>query len=527
MGRTGLPECGLVLVALLACCACCARGQPPAPPPEAAPLPGALPLPPAALTPNSTSGGPPAAAAAEQQAADVIVVGAGIAGLAAAKELAASGLRVVVLEARNRTGGRLHSVPTAAGGRVDLGAMWAHGWNESHPLRPLISALGLNVSRKQNYNSGAIFQPGGGRSSFLSYAQVQRGWTNVLEANITRMRAAASAAAAAASAAPAGAGAAPPRDVPVLEPYLAWLEGAWLSPNATRQANLLLHTRMQVLLNANASELSALRYGDAKTLPAEDVLIEGGMDALTDDLARGLDVRLGTVVTNISHDASGVRAAAAGGAAFAAPFAVVTLPLGVLKEPSTVVFDPPLPAAKRSAGMGVLDKVVMVWPEPWWPKNADFISREMPDLSGEWCVFLNYYATLRLPVLVALHAADTARGLEARGDAEVLEGAMEALRGIGGPGVPPPSQSFVTRWAADPFARGSYSFYAVGNPRDIVDALGDPVGRLHFAGEATSRHPATAHGAYESGLREARRVLAARASEAGGAAAAPPAGTAG
>jgi hypothetical protein len=128
--------------------------------------------------------------------------------------------------------------------------MWAHGWNASHPLRPLVDSLGLNVSRRQNYNSGAIYQPGGGRSNFLSYAQVDRGWTSVLLANITRMRAAAAAAAAAAPAAgapvdgPTGAQQ-QPRDVPVLEPYLAWLGDARLSANAMRQANLLLHTRTQ------------------------------------------------------------------------------------------------------------------------------------------------------------------------------------------------------------------------------------------------------------------------------------------
>lgn len=155
---------------------------------------------------------------------------------------------------------------------------------------------------------------------------------------------------------------------------------------------------------------------------------------------------------------------------------------------------------------------------------------------------------------------------------------------MGGAGVPPPKQAFVTRWGADPFARGGYSFYAVGNARSIVgarctacfvlacfvllslhsrlrlrwgvgggrpspssgggrtpaaahttrkrarraapDDLAAPVGRLLFAGEATSRSPATAHGAYESGLREAARVLALRGAGGAGAGAGAGAGPA-
>jgi hypothetical protein len=142
------------------------------------------------------------------------------------------------------------------------------------------------------------------------------------------------------------------------------------------------------------------------------------------------------VVTRVAQDADGVTLTAADGAAFRAPHALVTLPLGVLKDPAAVAFDPPLPRAKAAAvndmvradslvltpagllgcrgaayvsagadgvgfimampsppsspspnpakGFGVLDKLVMVWDEPWWPANFDFISRELTDWSGKW-----------------------------------------------------------------------------------------------------------------------------------------------
>ncbi len=116
------------------------------------------------------------------------------------------------------------------------------------------------------------------------------------------------------------------------------------------------------------------------------------------------------VVDAITQDpASGVTVTTADGATFTAPHAIITLPLGVLKETAgaaaaatssgpagaaqlaavgAVAFDPPLPAGKARAvaemGVGVLDKLVLVWDEPWWPRNADFVTRELVDCSGKW-----------------------------------------------------------------------------------------------------------------------------------------------
>ncbi|EFN59193.1 hypothetical protein CHLNCDRAFT_138105 [Chlorella variabilis] len=100
-----------------------------------------------------------------------------------------------------------------------------------------------------------------------------------------------------------------------------------------------------------------------------------------------------------------------------------------------------------------------------------------------------------------------AAALEQQTDAEVVGEGLAVLRQLYGAAVPDPIQVTVTRWAADPFSRGSYSFFAVGNPKSITAELEAPVGRLLFAGEATSDKPATVLGAYLSGLREAKRVL--------------------
>lgn len=80
-------------------------------------------------------------------------------------------------------------------------------------------------------------------------------------------------------------------------------------------------------------------------------------------------------------------------------------------------------------GMGALDKLILVWDAPWWPRASDFVTREMASLGGRWAVFLNYWPLFRVPVLVALNAADDARELAGMSDAEVVEDAMKVRDG--------------------------------------------------------------------------------------------------
>jgi monoamine oxidase len=105
--------------------------------------------------------------------------------------------------------------------------------------------------------------------------------------------------------------------------------------------------------------------------------------------------------------------------------------------------------------------------------------------------------------LVGLRGGSEAREREALSDQDAVAQVVAALN------APNPSGSLVTRWAEDPFARGSYSFVAVGSSPDDMETLGEPVGeRLLFAGEATNpEFFATVHGAYQSGVREADRIL--------------------
>lgn len=121
---------------------------------------------------------------------------------------------------------------------------------------------------------------------------------------------------------------------------------------------------------------------------------------------------------------------------------------------------------------------------------------------------VSFTRALNQPVLLGFNAADEARRMESWTDEKIVASALATLRRIFGRATPDPVDYQVTRWAADPFAAGSYSFNALGATPQMRDDLAASInGKLFFAGEATSRrHFGSAHGAYLSGLRAAREI---------------------
>ncbi|BDD61200.1 hypothetical protein MAP00_006269 [Monascus purpureus] len=243
-----------------------------------------------------------------------------------------------------------------------------------------------------------------------------------------------------------------------------------------------------------------------------------------------LDVRTNKTVSKISYDStgSGKRKTVVhcdDGESFVADKVVFTASLGVLKH-QAVQFDPPLPDWKVGAierlGFGLMNKVILVFEEPFWdtgrdmfgllrePKNRDSMVQEDYSANrGRFYLFWNCLKTTGLPVLIALMAGDAAHQAECTPDAEIITEVISQLRNIfKHVAVPDPLETIISRWATDKLTRGSYSFVAAQARPGDYDLMAQPVGNLHFAGEATcGTHPATVHGAYLSGLRAASEVI--------------------
>lgn len=292
---------------------------------------------------------------------------------------------------------------------------------------------------------------------------------------------------------------------------------------------------------ANATPLNnlSLKHWDQDDdfeFTGSHLTVRNGYSCVPVSLADGLDIRLNTAVKQVYLSGTGVEVTTtntrtnSGLATFKADAVLCTLPLGVLKQsvlnnpnlPNTVQFVPPLPEWKGAAisrlGFGNLNKVVLCFDRIFWDPNSNLFGHvgSTTGSRGELFLFWNLY---RAPVLLALVAGEAATIMENVSDDVIIGRCIAVLKGIfGNHAVSQPKETVVTRWRADPWSRGSYSFVATGSSGNDYDILAAPVTptsnhvtptppRLFFAGEHTIRnYPATVHGALLSGLREAGRI---------------------
>ncbi|KAL8730785.1 MAG: hypothetical protein Q9166_003855 [cf. Caloplaca sp. 2 TL-2023] len=243
-----------------------------------------------------------------------------------------------------------------------------------------------------------------------------------------------------------------------------------------------------------------------------------------------LDLRTCKTARRITYDSGGrhgglARIQCEDGEVFEADQIVLTTPLGILKE-GKLEFDPPLPRWKlepiNRLGFGTLNKVVLVYDKPFWDIEQDMFgllresdfpgSLDQEDYvksRGKFYLFWNCIKTSGRPVLIALMAGEAAVHAENTSDAGLVAGVTTELRRIfKDSDVPMPSETIISRWGNDRFARGTYSYVGSTSLPGDYDVMARPVGNLHFAGEATcGTHPATVHGAYISGLRAAAEII--------------------
>ncbi|WP_241250571.1 flavin monoamine oxidase family protein [Paragemmobacter kunshanensis] len=413
----------------------------------------------------------------------VAVIGAGMAGLAAARALAQAGADVTIFEARDRIGGRIWTDRSWPGLPVDMGASWIHGLT-GNPLTALAREAGAAL-HPTDYESAAAFGAGRERPypaepwGMLEKAQAQA-WK--ADADLS-LRAAV---------------AALPR----------WGRMTAAERDAFRAA---VHRMVEHEYGADWGELSARSYDEAEGFGGGDALFPQGYDQLAHHAARGLDIRLGARLTAVRAARDGLRLTFADGSEAGADAMVCTLPLGVLQS-GDIAFDPPLSPARQSAieslGMGLLNKCWLRFDAPPPVPRADWILNLGPpaDLWPEW---VNPSAAAPAPLLLAFNAGPRADEAEAWDDATTLGSAHDALKAMFGSRFPAPIAAQVSRWRADPAARGSYSFHPPGTGADTRRALAglDWDGRLAFAGEAASPdHPSTVHGAWLSGLAAAQAL---------------------
>lgn len=412
----------------------------------------------------------------------VVVVGAGAAGLAAARVLHDAGVSVTVFEARNRIGGRIWTDRSWAGFPLEHGAEMIHGsgaitWQYLAPEAPTV-----------NYGDYEEFRYAvGGRVWTHAELQSRPDFRTVLRLEY--------------------------EELPKLQPspdlsVRAWVQRRGLGEEATRYAERLLSD----IYLADPAELSVAELAHEERtahMSGGNFRIPEGYDLVVSRLAEGITVRCGSPVRRIRWRAGVAVETNAG--VVAADAAIVTVPLSLLAQ-GTLVFAPALPRQKIEAinalRTGSAIKFHLLFRNRWWPEDLGVLV-SLTDVSAAWVSGKGQKSAL--PTLTGWVTASRARALEPLSDEEMLQRVLRDLATA--TGSPAPTEEYmggrVIRWDAEEWSKGGYSYVPVG-AHGARAVLAQPVeDRLFFAGEATAydSNPATVHGAILSGQRAAREVL--------------------
>ncbi|KAH7544204.1 hypothetical protein JRO89_XS15G0127300 [Xanthoceras sorbifolium] len=439
----------------------------------------------------------------EANEGSVIIVGAGLAGLAAARQLLSFGFRVVILEGRSRPGGRVYTQKMGNKGKiaaVDVGGSVITGIH-ANPLGVLARQLSIPLHKVRD--NCPLYKPDGAPVDKETDDRVEFIFNKLLD-KVMELRQIVGGSA---------------NDVS-LGSVLETLRQLYAVTRNSEERQLLdWHLANLEYANAGClSDLSAVYWDqdDPYEMGGDHCFLAGGNCRLIKALCEGVPIFYEKTVSCIRYGNEGVEVIA-GDQMFQADIVLCTVPLGVLKK-RTINFEPELPQRKLAAierlGFGLLNKVAMIFPHVFWGEELDTFGclNEQSNKRGEFFLFYSYHTVSGGPALIALVAGEAAKMFECTDSTFLLHRVLSVLRGIYNPkgiDVPNPLQSICTRWGSDPFTYGSYSHVRVRSSGSDYDVLAESVGgRLFFAGEATTRqYPATMHGAYLSGLREASRIL--------------------
>ena len=401
---------------------------------------------------------------------DVAIIGAGAAGLGAAHALKSSGLSVIVLEARDRAGGRGHTITAAPGIVFDLGCGWLHS-AEQNSFVKIAERLDFEIDRK--------LPP-----------WRERAWGNAF----------------------------PPEDrddfIHALDEFFERLEQA-AKGGIDHPASLCLEkdNRWNPMIDAISSYINGCETDRLSILDFDayedsnfNWRVRRGYGALMAAYAAPLPLALNCAVTLIDHSGRRLRIETSQGT-LTADKAVVTVPTNLIAD-EAIRFFPALPEkvdAARGLPLGLADKVMLALDEPeLLPIDGNLRGATMRTEMGTY-----HLRPFGQPCIEGFFGGKFAQALEDAGNGAIAAHSIDEIVSFLGNDfrrkLKPLAES---RWAHDPFARGSYSHALPGHAgkRAVLAAPVD--GRLFFAGEATSPNFfSTAHGAHDSGERAAREVM--------------------
>uniref|UniRef100_A0A665TJ63 [histone-H3]-N(6),N(6)-dimethyl-L-lysine(4) FAD-dependent demethylase n=1 Tax=Echeneis naucrates TaxID=173247 RepID=A0A665TJ63_ECHNA len=393
---------------------------------------------------------------------NVIVIGAGASGLAAARQLQNFGTQVVVLEARERIGGRVWD-DTSLGVTVGRGAQIVNGC-VNNPIALMCEQMGVKMHKLGERCD--LFQEGGQVTDPAIDKRMDFHFNAILD-----------------------------------------VVSEWRKDKSQSQDTPLGEKVQEV--KKNFLQESGIQFSEL-----EEKVLQFHLSNLEYACGSTLDQ-----VQAIDYSGDVVKVTSSNGSQWTAQKILVTVPLTLLQK-NLIQFTPPLPERKlkaiHSLGAGIIEKIALQFPYRFWDskiQGADYFGHipPSPDKRGMFSVFYDMDPQGKQAVLMSVITGDAVPSVGDMEDKEVVEECMKVLRELfKEQEVPEPLHFFVTHWRKDIWSQMSYSFVKTGGSGEAYDILAEDVqGKVFFAGEATNRHfPQTVTGAYLSGVREASKMAA-------------------
>lgn len=436
---------------------------------------------------------------------DTIVIGAGLAGLVATETLREQGYSVLVLEARNRPGGRIHTIYTPSHHPIETGTMFMGGRGTKENPNPLAVAFKLHT-KTVDPNNAIIYDANGVASDLEAFKK--RFNLNAQENSMLQKI--------------QHAKKNPWKKHPSLAEVLNDNQKNTPHPNTSEFfIKQFLNAMIQHHTGNKPEQVSLLELFSKNEANSGLEWLVGGTEVqlITPlfqklSLDKNITLKLSTPVHSVHHELKNNRVSVVthDGKEYSAKAILCTVPLGVLKE-GIIQFYPSLSIPKQNAiehlKVGYHNKVILQFEKPFWPEDVHFIYTGSQKIE-EWPSYFNFFAfDKKMPILVGNIFGESAR-FHNKSDEEIIDEAYEPLARIYKNRITPLTFAYVSRWDSDIYAYGNQSYCgqdcSIANLENIKT---QELGGLFFAGMHTEfRRQDILESAYESGIRAALEMSA-------------------
>ncbi|MFI4937670.1 MAG: flavin monoamine oxidase family protein [Candidatus Berkiellales bacterium] len=423
----------------------------------------------------------------------IIVLGCGLSGITAAKELTEHGFNVLMLEARDRIGGRIHSLHLQNECFLELGAQFVHGIKDN-PLYKICEKYKLEV---KPYSRGdwAIFDVNGTKIDKENLEDLVEKYKDELHALSFERKS-------------------DNKDRFMVED-LKLIDQKILKHKAIQSSDIHSLAKLISIKEFNEEKLFQYKLGAHKKESESNFLVTNGyikiLEGMLSDAQKTglLEVRLSTEINEIHYTSYNIAVHSKKGETFHADAIICTLPLGVLKS-GNIRFTPNLPKLKvksiNKLKMAIHNKMILEFEEVFWDNLSHFVVLYDPTLNA-WLDMINlqFFYKKKTPIFMTSIYSSSSQDMPS--DIYLVNHFVNLIKRIYPDTFKPLKNHWVTHWEQDPYALGAYSYHPEGTSLEDNSEIAKPMGRVIFAGEHTHRSPSNVQAAYLSGFESAKQVV--------------------